>query len=127
MEDQSVNITLRGLKSLRNNQPLYVIDGLPIVNSGGSGPTGPFGGNTTDQGDILSTLNPDDIQSINVLKGASASALYGSEGANGAIMITTKKGTAGDTKITISSSTFFDQPTELPELQFSYKQSPSSN
>ena len=87
----SVNITLRGLKSLRNNQPLYIIDGLPIVNTGGSGTAGPFGGQGTDMGDILSTINPDDIVSINVLKGASASALYGSEGANGAIMITTKK------------------------------------
>lgn len=123
----SVNVTLRGLKSLRNNQPLYIIDGLPIVNTGGSGPTGPFGGNTTDQGDILSTLNPDDIQSISVLKGASASALYGSEGANGAIMITTKKGSAGDTKIAVSSSTMFDRAFLLPDLQYTYKQSPSSN
>lgn len=121
----SVNITLRGLKSLRNNQPLYVVDGLPIVNTGGSGPTGPFGGNT-DRGDVLSMLNPDDIVSINVLKGASASALYGSEGANGAIMITTKKGTAGTTKVEVSSSAMLDQAFYLPKLQFSYAQSPSA-
>ncbi|OJY87790.1 MAG: SusC/RagA family TonB-linked outer membrane protein [Sphingobacteriales bacterium 40-81] len=120
----SVNITLRGLKSLRNNQPLYVVDGLPITNTGGSGPTGPFGGGT-DRGDILSTLNADDIVSINVLKGASASALYGSEGANGAIMITTKKGAAGTTKIDVSSSTMFDQAFYLPKLQTTYGQSPS--
>lgn len=123
----SVNITLRGLKSLRNNQPLYIIDGLPIVNTGGSGTAGPFGGQGTDMGDILSTINPDDIVSINVLKGASASALYGSEGANGAIMITTKKGTAGVTRIDVSSSTLFDQTFYRPELQYSYGQSPSSN
>src|SRR5690606_13605365 len=122
----SVNITLRGLKSLRNNQPLYIIDGLPIVNTGGSGTSGPFGGQGTDMGDILSTINPDDIVSINVLKGASASALYGSEGANGAIMITTKKGTAGVTRIDISSSTLFDQTFHRPELQYSYGQSPSA-
>lgn len=121
----SVNITLRGMKSLRNNQPLYVIDGLPIVNTGGSGTSGPFGGQGTDMGDILSTINPDDIVSINVLKGASASALYGSEGANGAIMITTKKGSAGTTKIDISSSTLFDQVFYLPQLQYSYGQSSS--
>ncbi len=121
----SVNITLRGLKSLRNNQPLYVIDGLPIVNVSGSGSTGPFGG-STDRGDILSTLNADDIVSINVLKGASASALYGSEGANGAIMITTKKGQSGSTKIDISSTTNLDKAFYLPELQFSYAQSPSA-
>lgn len=120
----SVNITLRGLKSLRNNQPLYIIDGLPITNTGGSGSEGPFGGGT-DRGDILSTLNSDDIVSINVLKGASASALYGSEGANGAIMITTKKGAAGTTKIDISSSAMFDQAYMVPELQFSYGQSSS--
>lgn len=120
----SVNITLRGLKSLRNNQPLYVVDGLPITNTAGSGPTGAFGGNT-DRGDVLSTLNADDIQSINVLKGASASALYGSEGANGAIMITTKKGAAGTTRIDFSSSITLDQAFYLPKLQFSYAQSPS--
>lgn len=120
----SVNITLRGLKSLRNNQPLYIIDGLPITNAAGSGPTGPFGGGT-DQGDILSTLNPDDIVSINVLKGASASALYGSEGANGAIMITTKRGTAGSIRVDISSSSMIDQAFYLPKLQFSYGQSKS--
>lgn len=123
----SVNITLRGLKSLRNNQPLYIIDGLPIVNTGGSGTSGPFGGQGTDMGDILSTINPDDIVSINVLKGASASALYGSEGANGAIMITTKKGTAGVTRIDVSSSTLFDQTFYRPELQYSYGQTPSSS
>lgn len=122
----SVNIILRGMKSLRNNQPLYVIDGLPIVNTAGSGPVGPFGGNT-DQGDILSTINPEDIESINVLKGASASALYGSEGANGAIMITTKKGRVGTTKIEISSSNMLDQAFYIPKLQFSYAQSPSAN
>lgn len=122
----SVNITLRGMKSLRNNQPLYVVDGLPIVNTGGSGTSGPFGGQGTDMGDVLSTINPDDIVSINVLKGASASALYGSEGANGAIMITTKKGSAGAARIDVSSSTTFDQVFYLPELQYSYKQSPSS-
>lgn len=121
----SVNITLRGMKSLRNNQPLYVVDGLPIVNTGGSGPNGPFGGGT-DRGDILSTLNPDDIESINVLKGASASALYGSEGANGAIMITTKKGAVGTTKIEFSNSTMFDQGFYLPKLQYTYGQTPSS-
>ncbi|MBZ4187327.1 SusC/RagA family TonB-linked outer membrane protein [Niabella beijingensis] len=120
----SVSIVLRGLKSNRSNQPLYVIDGLPVVNTAGSGTTGPFGGNT-DRGDILSSLNPDDIQSINVLKGASASALYGSQGANGAIMITTKKGAAGTTKIDVSSTVMIDQAFYLPKLQYAYGQSAS--
>ena len=117
----SVNIILRGFKSNRNNQPLYVIDGMPITNTGGSGTSGAFGGDT-DKGDILSTLNPEDIASINVLKGASASALYGSQGANGAIMITTKKGQAGRTRIDISSGVSLDQAFYLPEMQYSYGQ-----
>ncbi len=117
----SVNIVLRGFKSNRNNQPLYIIDGLPITNTGGSGTSGAFGGDT-DRGDILSTLNPEDIASINVLKGASASALYGSQGANGAIMITTKKGAAGRTRIDVSSGVSIDQAFYLPDLQFSYGQ-----
>jgi len=120
----SVSIVLRGLKSNRNNQPLYVIDGLPVVNTAGSGSTGPFGGNT-DRGDILSSINPDDIQSINVLKGASASALYGSQGANGAIMITTKKGASGATRIDFSSTANVDQAFYLPKLQYTYAQSAS--
>ncbi|MGV8880290.1 MAG: SusC/RagA family TonB-linked outer membrane protein [Sphingobacteriaceae bacterium] len=120
----SVNIVLRGLKSNRNNQPLYVVDGLPITNTAGSGSEGAFGG-STDRGDILSTLNADDIESISVLKGASASALYGSEGANGAIMITTKKGVAGSTRIDFSSSSTFDQAYYLPKMQYTYAQSPT--
>src|SRR5690606_3279152 len=118
----SVNIVLRGYKSNRSNQPLYVVDGLPITNTGGSGSSGAFGGGP-DRGDILSTLNAEDIASINVLKGASASALYGSQGANGAIMITTKQGAAGRTRIDISSGFTVDQAFYLPELQTRYGQS----
>ncbi len=128
----SVNIILRGFKSNRSNQPLYVVDGLPITNTAGSGSAGTFGGagsfgGDADRGDILSTLNADDIASINVLKGASASALYGSQGANGAIMITTKKGAAGNMRIDISSGVTFDQPFDLPELQYSYGQSTATS
>ncbi|WP_315822123.1 TonB-dependent receptor plug domain-containing protein [Paraflavitalea speifideaquila] len=95
----SARVVLRGQKSIRENQPLYVIDGIPIVNFTAAQPSdlwGQSGGpnsNSTgrDGGDILSTINPDDIESMNVLKGASASALYGSQAANGVIIITTKK------------------------------------
>lgn len=117
----SVNIILRGFKSNRSNQPLYVIDGLPITNTSGSGSSGPFGGGA-DRGDILSSLNADDILSINVLKGASASALYGSQGANGAIMITTKKGAEGNLKIDVSSSITADEAFYLPKFQYRYGQ-----
>lgn len=122
----SVNITLRGLKSNRNNQPLYVIDGLPITNTSGSGSEGAFGGGT-DKGDILSTLNPDDIANISILKGASASALYGSVGQNGAIMITTKKGQVGKTRIDLSLNSTLDQAFYLPKMQYRYAQTPSTN
>ncbi|WP_018626204.1 SusC/RagA family TonB-linked outer membrane protein [Niabella aurantiaca] len=120
----SVNIVLRGLKSPRNNQPLYIVDGLPITNTEGSGPAGALGG-AVDRGDILSTLNADDIASVNVLKGANASALYGSQGANGAILITTKKGVAGVSRIDISSMATVEEAFYLPRLQFTYGQTPN--
>lgn len=89
----SSRIVIRGAKTLGStlNQPLYVIDGVPIDNSN-MGQAGLWGG--ADQGDALNSINPDDIASISVLKGASAAALYGSRAANGVILITTKKGTA---------------------------------
>lgn len=117
----SVRITMRGDKSTRNSQPLFVIDGMPIVNPTG-GPNVDIYSSMPDNGDILSTMNPEDIESINFLKGASASALYGSAGSNGVILITTKKGRAGISKIDFSSSVTFDKAYSLPELQYSYLQ-----
>ncbi len=109
----SVKVVLRGNKSLRNNQPLYVIDGVPLANSTSYVPVSTFGdksGGNRDGGDALSLLNPDDIESISVLKGASASALYGSAGLNGVVLITTKKGRAGGFKASVSSSFTVDSP-----------------
>jgi len=86
----SSRVTIRGNSSIsQNNQPLYVIDGVPFDNSN-QGYAGQWGG--TDLGDGLSNINPDDIESIQVLKGVAASALYGYRGGNGAILITTKSG-----------------------------------
>ena len=86
----STRIVIRGNKSLGgSNQPLYVVDGIPVDNSG-FGQAGLWGGH--DEGDGLTSINPDDIESITVLKGANASALYGSRGGNGVINITTKRG-----------------------------------
>ena len=87
----SSRVVIRGAKTLGStlNQPLYVVDGVPIDNSN-MGQAGIWGG--ADQGDGMSSLNPDDIASMTVLKGASAAALYGSRAANGVILITTKKG-----------------------------------
>lgn len=88
----SSRVIIRGNKSLQgNNQPLYVIDGIPMDNSG-FGQAGIWGGR--DEGDGMSSINPDDIESITVLKGANAAALYGSRAANGVINIVTKKGTS---------------------------------
>src|SRR3954452_13411412 len=89
----STRVVIRGIKTLGStlNQPLYVVDGVPIDNTN-QGQVGLWGGG--DQGDALNSINPDDIASISVLKGASAAALYGSRAANGVILITTKRGTA---------------------------------
>ncbi|CAM3346740.1 SusC/RagA family TonB-linked outer membrane protein [Elizabethkingia occulta] len=121
----SVRVIMRGDKSTRNSSPLLVIDGIPVTNSIGGGPGAPtadaYNGGT-DSGDIFSTINPEDIQSINFLKGASAAALYGSQGSNGAILVTTKKGVAGRSNISFSSSLTFDKAYSLPKLQHNYLQ-----
>src|SRR5690606_24669268 len=93
----STNIVIRGNKSITgNNQPLFVVDGVPIDNSTGNDAYQQAGRYGFDYGNAASDINPEDIASINVLKGAAASALYGSRAANGVIMITTKKGKKRD-------------------------------
>jgi len=131
----SAKVLLRGSRSFAgSNQPLYVIDGVPmaapnnysgtsIANAGQ--PNSNFGG-TPDGGDGISNLNPDDIESITVLEGASASALYGSQAANGVILITTKKGKAGKTLIHYSSSFQASNAVAEPKFQNQYGQSASS-
>jgi TonB-linked SusC/RagA family outer membrane protein len=119
----SVKVVIRGNSSTRNNQPLYVIDGIPMLNSSSAQPNsvfGDFAGGNRDGGDAVSLINPDDVESMTVLKGASASALYGSQGANGVILITTKQGRSGDLRINVSSNTTFEKVTDLPEFQTQY-------
>ncbi len=122
----STRVILRGNKSTRENQPLYVIDGVPLVNFSPAQPSDEWGQSVgpvgIDGGDGISNLNPDDIESVTVLKGASAAALYGSSAANGVIVITTKKGKAGVTKVDVSSSLTFDNPLYEEPLQFKYGQ-----
>lgn len=90
----STNIVIRGNKSITgNNQPLFVVDGVPIDNRTGNDSYQQAGRYGFDYGNAASDINPEDIESINVLKGAAASALYGSRAANGVVMITMKKGT----------------------------------
>ena len=114
----STKAVLRGARSLLGtSEALFVIDGVPMVNNKGGQP-GSYGGN--DRGDGLSSINSADIESISVLRGANASILYGSQGANGVILITTKKGKAGKIAVDFNSSTVFDQVTGIPDLQFEY-------
>ena len=114
----STRTVLRGSKSLSGvSEPLYVIDGVPMVNRKG-GQAGMWGG--WDEGDGISQINSEDIESISVLKGSNAAVLYGSQGANGVVMINTKKGKAGATDISINSGTMFENVLLYPELQYKY-------
>ncbi|HEX3010057.1 MAG TPA: SusC/RagA family TonB-linked outer membrane protein, partial [Bacteroidales bacterium] len=119
----SSRVLLRGFSSLGgNNQPLYVVDGVPISNR--------LIGNTNineglDFGNRANDINPEDIESITVLKGASGTALYGSRAANGVIIITTKRGSnqAGKgAQIDIASTTTFDDPLRIPDMQNEFGQ-----
>jgi TonB-linked SusC/RagA family outer membrane protein len=122
----STKITLRGTKNITStNQPLFVIDGVPLANYQTSDASGFYGGR--DSGDGLSNINPDDIESMTVLKGANAAALYGSQGSNGVILITTKKGKKGTTKITFNTGVSISNAIETPKLQYSYGQTSSGS
>lgn len=111
-------VVLRGNKSIsQSSNALYVIDGIPMYNFGGGGGTEFDSKGATES---IADLNPEDIESISVLTGAAAAALYGSNAANGAVMITTKKGQAGALKVTLSSNTEFLNPFVLPEFQNRY-------
>ncbi|MDO4228948.1 MAG: SusC/RagA family TonB-linked outer membrane protein [Capnocytophaga sp.] len=108
----SVKIVLRGNRSIQgNNQPLYVVDGTPISSAAFSGSAiGDGYGGGIDAGDGMAGINPEDIESINVLKGATAAALYGSQAANGVILITTKRGSSEKLSVSITSSIQADIP-----------------
>lgn len=122
----SVKMVIRGSRSVSgSNQPLYVIDGVPINSSANDATSTTIGGNNDagnrDGGDGISNLNPDDIESMNILKGPAAAALYGSSAANGVVVITTKKGKVGRTNVTFSSNTTWEKAAYgIPEFQNSY-------
>lgn len=114
----STRVVLRGDKSLNgNSDPLFVIDGIPMANNRGGQP-GMWDG--VDQGDGMSQINPDDIESITVLRGSNAAALYGSQGANGVILITTKSGSEGPAKVSFNTGITLESVSLKPELQFKY-------
>ncbi len=122
----STNIVLRGATSLiGNNQALFVIDGVPLDNTNSNSSYQAQGGGGYDYGNAVSDLNPDDIESMNVLKGAAATALYGERAANGVIMITTKKGSATGKKgigVTFNSNYTFGKvdKSTFPKYQTNY-------
>jgi TonB-linked SusC/RagA family outer membrane protein len=119
-------IIIRGGNSAsesRDNQPLFVVDGIiydnSTVNSGNSGTDG-VTKNATSFGNRVMDINPDDIESMSILKGAAASALYGSRAADGVVIITTKKGSSGPVKVNYSSKYSYSWTGILPELQGVY-------
>lgn len=114
-------ILLRGNKSINgNNAPLIVVDGIPMSNTTRGSATNFATQSSTEGSDPLSQINPDDIESINVLKGANAAALYGSQAANGVVMITTKKGKEGKLDITYNGNVTVDVPLLTPQIQNAY-------
>lgn len=117
----STRVILRGNKSITgNNQPLYVIDGIPMNNTSSSSSNTLF--SQQDFGDAISNLNQDDIENIEILKGASAAALYGSQAANGVILVTTKRGAVGSSKVDFSSTLSVENNIGLPVNQTTYGQ-----
>ncbi|MCD7793981.1 MAG: SusC/RagA family TonB-linked outer membrane protein [Alistipes sp.] len=114
----ATRVVMRGTKSISgNNNALYVIDGVPILNVTGGSVDSEYG---LAGGEGISDINPEDIESVNVLTGPSAAALYGSAAANGVGLINTKKGSAGKPKITVSNNTTFSNPFMMPEFQNTY-------
>lgn len=116
----STRVVMRGNKSISgDNNVLYVIDGVPIGNKAErSGDGTGFGGITSGEG--IANFNPDDIESISVLTGPSAAALYGASAANGVILVNTKKGVAGKVRVNASSSIEMTNPFVMPEFQNTY-------
>ena len=118
---QGASILIRGVNSIdpsANNQPLFVIDGLPVDNS--TFTTGTSGDRGAALPNRMADLNPEDIESVNVLRGGAATALYGLRGANGVIVITTKSGQAGKMRINFNASYNIDNVDKIPDLQLKY-------
>jgi TonB-linked SusC/RagA family outer membrane protein len=119
----ATRVVMRGTKSITSsNNALYVIDGVPIYNRNNGSTEGEY--STQPGGEGISDINPEDIESISVLSGPSAAALYGTNAAQGVILITTKKGKEGKVKISYSNSTTFSSPFIMPEFQNTYSNRP---
>lgn len=111
-------VVIRGTRSIeQSSNVLYVVDGIPMINMAGEGATEFGSGGTTE---AIADINPEDIESMSVLSGAAAAALYGNKASNGAILITTKKGSVGKVQVTVSQNTEFSAPFVLPSFQNRY-------
>lgn len=121
----ATRVVMRGPKSMnQSNQALYVIDGVPIFNVNGGQTAGVF--SEQPRGEGISDINPDDIESMSVLSGPAAAALYGASAAQGVIMITTKKGKEGKVSVMLSNSSSFSRPFIMPRFQTEYINTPGS-
>lgn len=119
----ATRVVMRGPKSInQSNSALYVIDGVPINNRNNGDVSGIF--TSQPGGEGIADVNPEDIESISVLSGPAAAALYGSAAAQGVIMITTKKGQEGRVQVTVSNSSQFSRPLMMPEFQNVYANRP---
>lgn len=117
----STNILIRGANTINsNNQPLFIVDGIPVSNSNRGGGLG----NGYDFGNAISDINPEDVESMTILKGPNAAAIYGSRAQNGAVVITTKKGAATRGKMRTELTTLYtwEAPGRLPDFQNQYGQ-----
>ena len=125
---QGASILIRGVNSLdpgKSNQPLFVVDGMPVDNS--TLTTGTTGGRGVQMPNRISDINPEDIESVNILRGGAATALYGLRGANGVVVITTKSGQAGSLRVNITSSYSIDEVNKYPDVQLKYTQGLAEN
>lgn len=119
----SSKVVIRGVNSIASaSEPLFVVDGVPISNSGFAGTETEIVTGGADVGNRAQDINPDDIESMSILKGAAASALYGSRARNGVIVVTTKRGFAGQPRFTYNGSTRADEVFRLPAFQNRYAQ-----
>ncbi|WP_322970791.1 TonB-dependent receptor plug domain-containing protein [Faecalibacter sp. LW9] len=117
----STRIVLRGIGSITGeNRPLIVVDGIPLANNNVNDSNTQRGGGGRDYGDGSFDINPDDVESVNVLKGGPASALYGARAVNGVIMITTKSGKKGREEIVLNTGIAFEEINQIPKLQNLY-------
>jgi TonB-linked SusC/RagA family outer membrane protein len=122
---QGVSVVIRGVNSLnpgKSNEPLYVVDGIPVDNGSSTMTLGTTGNRGAQMANRVSDINPEDVESVNILRGGAATALYGLRGANGVIVITTKSAKAGKLVVNYNASYSIDKGDKFPEVQGTYTQ-----